>query len=753
MRILFLVLSIGFLISCSSGEAVMEKKQDNPVSAASNDWPSWRGIDQTGYSAETGLVESWSKDGENLIWRQDFTGRSTPVILNGKVYVIGRTGTEKTQQEVVACYDARTGRKIWEHLEPVRNTYAPFSRTGWACMVGDAETGNVYSVGTAGIFNCFSGDGKLLWTRSMIEEFGARTGYGGRTTNPVIDEDRVIVGFVSAGWGEDKPMKGRHFAFNKYDGTHIWTASPGGIFKAPNLYSNPVVSVIDGQRLFIAGNADGNIYAMKSRTGEKVWEFKLSQRGINSSVVVDGYRVYAAHGEENIDEPKMGRIVCFDGRGSGDITETNELWRYDAEIGYTSPLLHDGRVYYVDNASNMIALDAETGQAYWEFSLGTVGKGSPVWADGKIYVTETNGKMWILKPSAESCQVLDEEHIKMPDSPRDAEIYASPAIAYGRIYLVTEEGIYCIGDANRDFRIMPPQPIVAGQEPAVESDAAVSYIRVYPGEVVAGPGDNVTFTAHAYNARGQHLKKTAPKWEVPAAVGKINSDGKLTVAKSTNGTSGLIKASAGGVTGQGRIRVFPTIPWTEDFEGYENNDNPPHWIGVSTARSPAGRFIVKTDGNNKVLAKPTNVRGIQRHLAFIGTADMKDYVVQADVLDHKDKRRRGDAGLVAHGYTLDLQGKKQRLEIRSWASENRIRETVPFKWEPRTWHTLKLDVDIVDGKTVIRGKAWPTAQPEPAEWTVTAEDPLIIPTGSPALYGVSYTEVYFDNVKVMPDTD
>ncbi len=335
----------------------------NPVLA--EDWPSWRGKYQNGVSDETGLISTWSQDGENLIWRQDFIGRSTPVILNGRVYVLGRMGEGVAMQERVACFDAKNGKLLWEHRYTVRNTYAPFSRTGWACMVGDPETGNVYSIGTAGIFNCFDKDGKLLWRRSMIEEFSVRTGYGGRTTNPVIDEDRVIIGFVSAGWGDQKPMKGRHFAFNKHNGEVVWMATPGGIFKIPNLYSNPVISVIEGQRLFIAGTADGKVYALKSRTGEKVWEFHLSQRGLNSSVVVDGYKVYAAHGEENIDEPKMGRIVCIDGRGTGGITKTHEMWRFDAEIGYTSPLFHDGKVYYIDNAANMFCLDANTGKEYW----------------------------------------------------------------------------------------------------------------------------------------------------------------------------------------------------------------------------------------------------------------------------------------------------------------------------------------------------------------------------------------------------
>ena len=81
------------------------------ISEAS-DWTHWRGPMQNGASPETGLISSWSLDGENLIWRREFIGRSTPIIVNGRVYVIGRTGKDITEQEHIACFDAETGDLI-----------------------------------------------------------------------------------------------------------------------------------------------------------------------------------------------------------------------------------------------------------------------------------------------------------------------------------------------------------------------------------------------------------------------------------------------------------------------------------------------------------------------------------------------------------------------------------------------------------------------------------------------------------------
>ena len=78
-----------------------------------SDWTHWRGPMQNGASPETGLISTWSLDGENLIWRREFIGRSTPVIVNGRVYVIGRAGKGITQQEHIACFDAETGDLLW----------------------------------------------------------------------------------------------------------------------------------------------------------------------------------------------------------------------------------------------------------------------------------------------------------------------------------------------------------------------------------------------------------------------------------------------------------------------------------------------------------------------------------------------------------------------------------------------------------------------------------------------------------------
>ena len=416
-----------------------------PMCAIAGDWPTWRGPNQDGTSAETGLISTWSVEGENLLWQADFIGRSTPIVLNDRVYVIGRVGSDTTEQERIACFDAETGELIWNYQFNVFHTTISFNRVGWTSPVGDSETGNIYVHGVQGLFFCFDKDGNILWSHSLTEEYGRISGYGGRVHTPIIAGDLVVVSYLNSGWGGQAATRHRYFAFDKRTGELIWVSTPGGR-PLDTTYSTPVVANINGQQLIIGGNADGGIYAMKQNTGEMVWGFTLSQRGINTSVIVSGTKVYASHSEENIDNTEMGRIVCIDATGTGDVTQTHELWHHDAvNVGYTSPTLNAGRLYIVDNSANLHSLNADTGEIHWSHSIGKVGKGSPVWADGKLYVTEVNGTFAILQPNEGTCESLSIQEISRAEEDHYVEIYGSPAIADGRIYFTTEERLYCIG--------------------------------------------------------------------------------------------------------------------------------------------------------------------------------------------------------------------------------------------------------------------------------------------------------------------
>jgi outer membrane protein assembly factor BamB len=708
--------------------------------ALAGDWPGWRGPWRTGRSDEKGLVERFTRQGENLAWKAEISARATPVVFDGRACTSGRGGTGPTRHELVACFDAATGKRLWERRFPVYNTTVPFTRVGWAALAGDPETGHVYAQNVDGLLVALDRAGKTVWEHRLGEEYGRGSGYGGRTLIPLVDEDRVVVGVVGAGWGDIGPPRQRYMAFDKKTGAVRWVSTPAqGPFDDANNQASPTVAVIGGRRLVIGGGADGWIYAVDSRTGAPVWRFQASVRGLNSPPAVEGHVVYAAHSEESPDGGPMGRVVAIDGRGNGDITKTGEIWRADGiAAGFAAPTVADGRVYVVDNAGNLHALDQETGKALWRHELGTIGRAAPVAADGKLFLTEQNGKILVVRPSATGATTLHEETITMPEG-RPAEVWGSVAVAYGRLYFTTEEGLYSVGRKGAPFKatatvVMPP----AEEKPA--AGATASQLLVVPAEVIAKAGDSVAFEAWSFDDKGRFLRKETAAWSVDGLAGAIGPDGTLKLPAGST-SAGKVKATVGPLAATTQVRAFAPLPWTFDFEGPAV---PRHWIGAGP------RFKLTELQGGKRLHKPTLEAGLQRATVYVGPPSLSGYTVEADVLYTRQGRRAGDVGVVNQGYTLDLMGKKQELQLRTWAAELEKSTTIPFPTDPDTWYRVKLRVDAAGEAGTARGKVWKKDTPEPAEWTITLQDPALVTAGSPGLYGDSVTDLYYDNLVVRP---
>jgi outer membrane protein assembly factor BamB len=128
-----------------------------------NGWLSWRGPEQNGLSRETGLPDK--VDPQHPLWLADFPGQSTPVIAKGKLYIMGYLGEGPDLQEGVACFDAETGRKLWQQMYNDFLSDTVYLRYATASPAIDPESGNVFIQDTQGILAGFSPDGKLLWKR------------------------------------------------------------------------------------------------------------------------------------------------------------------------------------------------------------------------------------------------------------------------------------------------------------------------------------------------------------------------------------------------------------------------------------------------------------------------------------------------------------------------------------------------------------------------------------------------------------
>ena len=705
--------------------------------AVANDWAEWRGPARDGVSTEKNLPEKWSPAGDNVAWKAPYGGRSAPIVMGDRVYLQNSAGQGENLQERIMCFNADTGKLLWEHRFNIYLSDVPPHRVGWASPVGDPATGNVYVFGVGGNLIGLNRDGKVLWERSLGEDFGLLTTHGGRTVSPIIDGDLVIVSGVTFQWGQHGRGAHRFLAFDKKTGETVYVSAPGGR-PYDTTYAPPIIANINGMRLLIQGASDGVVHAIKPQTGEPVWKYEISKRGLNTGVVVKGTTAILTHSEENLDSNEMGMMVAVDATARGEIKKEQVKWTvYGWQGGFSSPVIDGDRLYQLDNGANIAAFDVNTGKQLWLQNLGTIQKASPVLADGKLYVGTENGKFFILKPGPTKAEILDEDQLGTEARPEP--IIASVAVANGRVFVVSDSNLYCIGKKARNSSSQGSASAVGSN---VSSQAA-TFVQVVPTELMLKPGDKVSFRARLFDAQGNFIREEpAAQWSLDQLKGTV-ANGQFTAGGDT-AQAGLVKATVSGLTGSASVRVFPPLPWSENFDAMAPNSVPPTWNNMTL------KYAVRDQNGNKVLAKLTEGSSLlSRSRAYIGPSDWSNYTVESDIFATQKRRQQGDAGVIAQRYVLTLYGNSQMLHIEPWQPETKRTVSVPYAWKPDTWYRMKLQVEnLPDGKTRARGKVWAVGEAEPAAWMIERIDPIPNRQGAPGIFGNGLAELYFDNIKV-----
>jgi len=712
-----------------------------PAPAA--DWPEWRGPLRDGRSTEKNLPASWAVDGSNMLWKAPFGARSSPVVHNGRVYLLNGVGAGPTLQERLLALDADTGKLLWEHRWNIYLSDVPPHRIAWGSPAVDAASGIIYTFGGNGTLLAISPEGKRLWMRSLKEDYSLFTTHGGRTATPLIDGDLVIVNAIASTWGAMANRSHRLMAFDKKSGETVWVSTPGGR-PYDTSYSNPIIIDVEGTRQLVMGLGDGSVVGVKPQTGEPIWRMHVAQRGLNVTPAAVGPRVIFSHGDENLGSNVMGMVASLDLRGKkGELPQTNLAWSVlGVEAGTSSPIVDGDRFYLLDVSANLAAYDHQTGKELWKKNLGLAQRSSPVFADGKIYVGTEGGKFYILRPSNTGVEILSEvtlpvSAVGLYSAGTPEPILGSPAIANGRVYFVSTDTLYCIG------------PKQAVKTPAIPAPAPgkgagpVAWVQVRPEEVILKPGATASFRALAYDARGNLIGEQKAEWSLDALDAKLTG-AQLAAPAQPRGQAGHVKATINGVTGAARVRITPAPDYTEDFNSYEDNAVPPHWISAT-----AGRYKVTTLDGEKVLFKEPNETLFRRMRVFFGPNDLHDYTVEADMMAPERRRQLGDGGIFAQRYGLVLFGNGQRVELQPWQPETKRTVSAKFSWQKDTWYRLKLRVENLPGGGVrARGKVWKRGDPEPEAWLVERTDPLGEREGSPGIFGDAQFGVYYDNLKV-----
>jgi outer membrane protein assembly factor BamB len=774
--------------------------------ASAADWPDWRGSQENRTVGGPPLVTSFDPEkGTNILWKNDEAGGiSTPVIMGDKLYTLVRhkPGTQE-EAEKVLCLDAATGQKLWENIFNVYLSDVPAERVGWSAVIADPASNTVFAHGVCGVFTAIdAATGKTRWQRSLHEEFGFLSTYGGRTNIPVVFEDLVIASAVVTGWGDTARPAHRFLGLDAKTGEVRWM---NGTKELPEdtTYSTPSLANVGGQAALIFGSSDGSVWNLQPRTGKAVWNFRLSRRGLNVAPLVDGETVYISQAEENLDNTTMGSATAFKAAGSGDITATNAIWQRKGVMdGRAMPVVLGERIYFVDDGAKVYVFDKATGEPVGKPQklLGTIVRGSPLVADGKLYICSTGG--WhVLEPTKDGLKFVNRMRLDEED-----EVTASPIACNGRIYLTTGERLYCLGEQAAALSssasvppTLPQQVSDATKAPAGEP----AWLQVVPAEAQIAAGETLPLKVRLFDAAGRFVKESSAEFTTTA--GTVSADGRYTAPAGTHAAA-LVTAKVGSLEGRARIRSMPPLPWTFDFEeialepnpkgGPPRGEPPLPWVGMRY------RHVVRTVDGSKCLVKVTTIPKGTRSQGWIGPIGLHDYSIQADFRAQEtgvekltadtpatastpasttpqstpgsdadafakafgnpaalEKARLPDMGLIAQRYTLDLMGASQQLQVRSWPPQvaTHFSKTIPFPWEAGRWYTIKFEARTRSATSdsaaaaLLRGKVWPRGEPEPAVWTIEAVHEQGNLQGSPGFFGNSKdSEISIDNVSVVP---
>lgn len=182
-------------------------------SAADFDWPQWQGPNRDAHSAEKGLLKEWPKDGPPLAWKAAALGGgdSTPSVAAGRIYGMSHRGGD----EFVWALSEKDGKEVWAaNIAPALTTSWPQSKEGPSCTP-TVDGDRLYVMGLAGNVVCLqAADGKVVWQRNLMADFGGRAPMWSYRESPLVDGDKVI---CTPG-GEETTL----VALNKHNGEVIW---------------------------------------------------------------------------------------------------------------------------------------------------------------------------------------------------------------------------------------------------------------------------------------------------------------------------------------------------------------------------------------------------------------------------------------------------------------------------------------------------------------------------------------------------
>ncbi|HEV2861588.1 MAG TPA: PQQ-binding-like beta-propeller repeat protein [Pyrinomonadaceae bacterium] len=446
--------NISFALLACLGAALLFSNSSSAAGDAN--WPQWRGPDGSGISAERNLPEEWGET-KNVRWKTPLPGKghSSPIVWGKRVFL-----TTAVEGEVVAGAKAVThnlGGQVWKHPDSVggdrkhafkvialdRDTgKVVWEQTAWegtpyddrhrkssyASSTPATDGQRVYAFfGAEGLY-AYDFNGKLAWKADIgkLGTVGMGTG-----TSPVLYQNLVIVQA-----DEEEGKNSFILALDKKTGKEVWRTPR----KVQVSWATPLL-VNTGKRTELIASGTESIVAYDPATGKELWRSKgVESNAIPSPVATAGHDMVVVSAGFPAKVAYAIRLGA-----SGELKDTDIAWKYAKGTAYVpSPILYGDYVYLLTDKGVMTCLDARTGEVKYEggrVPVPATFTSSPVAFDGKILLTSEDGDTFVIKAGPKH-EVLRTNSVGEP-------VYASPAVADGKIFIRGEKHLYAIEQAKK----------------------------------------------------------------------------------------------------------------------------------------------------------------------------------------------------------------------------------------------------------------------------------------------------------------
>lgn len=398
--------------------------------SAAEDWPAWRGPRGDGSSMDSNVPTQWDGErGQNIAWKTAIkgTGYSSPIVVSDSIFLT--SCDEDSQKRLLHRIDRTSGELLWTKnviqspLEGMHklNSFASGTPAADATHVfvtffqTDATNQKRGEPGKM-IVASYDHDGNRQW----IKEVGAFSSIHGYCTSPVLHKDLLIV-------NGDHDGESYIAGLSKQTGDVVWTLKREHRTRS---YVTPLLRKINGKTQAVMSGSK-RVIGFDPDNGELQWWVEGPTEQFVASMVYDEKDFYLTAGFPT------HHVMAIRPGGKGDISESHVTWHAENAKSYVpSPVVVNGLLFVADDRGIAHCYDTQDGDHVWRQRMGRHFSASLVSANNLVYLTTDDGETLVIKAAREA-KVVQTNKL-------GEQVFASPAISDGKIYLRGEKHLFCI---------------------------------------------------------------------------------------------------------------------------------------------------------------------------------------------------------------------------------------------------------------------------------------------------------------------